>query len=125
MISVIIIDDEEMISKMLKGYLEDQGFEVATAGTGAEGLGLIRNGQYDVAVIDVRLPDMSGNDLALRAAAIKPGMKFIMHTGSVDYVLTGELNAIGVDADSIIRKPVKDMGEIVRMIERKVPTGRS
>lgn len=38
MISVLIIDDEEMISKMLKGYLEDQGFEVATAGTGAEGL---------------------------------------------------------------------------------------
>lgn len=125
MIRVLIIDDEEMISKMLKGYLEDHGFEVATASTGAKGLDLMRNGNYDAAVIDVRLPDMNGNDLAVRAAAMKPGMKFIIHTGSVDYVPAGELAAIGVDGDSIIRKPVKDMGEIVKMIERKVLTGRS
>ncbi len=125
MIRVIIIDDEDMISKMLKGYLEDHGFDVATAGTGAAGLDLLRRGEYDVAVIDVRLPDMSGNDLVVRAAAVRPGMKFIMHTGSVDYVPAGELAALGVRADSIIRKPVKDMGEILRMIERKALTDRS
>jgi DNA-binding response OmpR family regulator len=125
MIRVIIVDDEEMISKMLKGYLEDFGFDVATAATGAQGLDLIRNGEYDVAVIDVRLPDMSGNDLAVKAAGARPGMKFIMHTGSVDYMPTDELAALGVDGDSIIRKPVKDMGEIRLKIERKVLTDRS
>lgn len=125
MIRVIIIDDEKMISKMLRGYLEDHGFDVETAGTGAEALDLIRTAEFDVAVIDVRLPDMSGNDLVVRAAAIRPGMKFIMHTGSVDYVPTGELAALGVDGDSILRKPVKDMGDIRRMIEKKVPTGGS
>lgn len=124
MIRVIIIDDEEMILKMLRGYLEDCGIDVATAGTGAAALELIRCSEFDVAVIDVRMPDMSGNDLVLMAAAVRPGMKFIMHTGSVDYVPPAGLAALGVDGDSIIRKPVKDMNEIRLMIERKALTGR-
>lgn len=125
MTRVIIIDDEKMISKMLKGYLEDQGFEVETAASGADGLGMIKREHYDVAIVDVRLPDMVGNDLVVRAAAIRQDLKFIMHTGSVDYVPSGELAALGIDGDSIIRKPVRDMSEIVRVIERKVTGGRS
>jgi DNA-binding response OmpR family regulator len=125
MTRVIIIDDEKMISKMLGGYLEDNGFEAETAASGAEGLGLIKGGNYDVAIVDVRLPDMDGSELVVRASVICPGLAFIMHTGSVDYQPGEELAALGVDGDSIIRKPVRDMREILRMIERKVRGGRS
>jgi len=125
MIRVIIIDDEKMISKMLKGYLEDNGFEAETAETGAEALGMIKGGGFDVAIVDVRLSDMDGNELVVRAAVIDPGLKFIMHTGSVDYRPGEELAVLGVDGDSIIRKPVRDMSEIVRMINRKAAGGRS
>ena len=125
MIRVIIIDDEKMISKMLKGYLEDNGFEVETAETGAEALGMIKGGHFDVAIVDVRLSDMDGNELVVRAAVIDPGLKFIMHTGSVDYRPGEELAVLGIDGDSIIRKPVRDMSEIVRMINRKAAEGRS
>jgi DNA-binding NtrC family response regulator len=124
-IRVIIIDDEMMLSKMLKGFLEDRGFEVATAATGREGLGHIGREPFDVAVVDVRLPDMDGSDIVVRAATLRPELKFIMHTGSIDYIPPEDLAALGIDAGSIIRKPVLDMDDIRKMIEKKALSGRS
>ncbi|MBN2158209.1 MAG: response regulator [Spirochaetes bacterium] len=117
---VIIIDDEPMIIKMLKGYLEDQGFDVASAGTGREGLELISRERFDAAIVDLGLADMEGSNVVIRAKTIQPGIACFIHTGSVDYIPSDELVSLGVDADSVIRKPQPDMHEISRAIVKKV-----
>jgi DNA-binding response OmpR family regulator len=113
-----------MITKLLKGYLEDQGFDVKTAGTGREGLALMSEEQFDAAILDLRLPDMEGSDVLVRAKSIQPGLACFIHTGSIDYVPSDELASLGVDDDSIIHKPVSDMSEISRTIEKKVRKGQ-
>ncbi len=119
-IRVIIIDDERMITKMLKGFLEDHGFVVNTAETAAEGLDILSRESFDAAIVDLRLPDMDGNMVVARAIEVQPAIKCFIHTGSIDYVPSEDLVELGIDIDSIIHKPVLDMEVICRMIEKKV-----
>lgn len=119
-IRVIIIDDEKMITRMLRGFLEDHGFIVQTAGTAREGLEIMEREHFDAAIVDLRLPDMDGNEVVARAVALQPAVKCFIHTGSIDYMPSEDLVAMGIDLESIIHKPVLDMGDICRMIEKKV-----
>lgn len=119
-IRVIIIDDEKMITKMLKGFLEDHGFVVETAESASEGLAILSRDAFDAAIVDLRLPDMDGNMVVARAIELQQAIKCFIHTGSIDYAPSEDLVALGIDVDSIIHKPVLDMEVICRMIEKKV-----
>lgn len=119
-IRVIIIDDEKMITKMLKGYLEDHDFTVNTAHTGGEGLALLAREPFDAAIVDLRLPDMEGSEIIARAVELQPEIKCFIHTGSIDYVPSEDLVSMGIDLDSIIHKPILNMADICQMIEKKV-----
>ena len=117
---VLIVDDEPMIVRMMKNYLEDRGFEVTAAATGREAQRCIAEREYDAAIVDVRLPDMDGDRFIAAAARTRPWMRFFIHTGSIDYAPSEELKRLGVDEGSIIHKPVREMDEIRRMIVRAV-----
>ena len=124
-IRVLVIDDETMITKVLKGFLDDHGFSVRTASNGADGLRLISSERFDAAIVDIRLPDMEGDEVIVKASVLQPGVKFFIHTGSIDYAPSADLLTLGVGPESIIHKPVIDMGEICGMIERKVGGNRA
>ncbi len=111
-IRVLIIDDEEIISSTLKDYLEDFNFSIDTADTGEGGLLCLQSAKFDAAIVDLRLPDMDGNDFILKSSRIQPDIEFFIHTGSIDYVIPPELIELGLSADSIIHKPVLDMDTI-------------
>ncbi|MCP4129529.1 MAG: response regulator [bacterium] len=119
-IKLLIIDDEEMVSEMLKDYLEDYGFSVKTAINGEEGLKLIAAEEFDAAIVDIRLPDMDGNDVVMQAHKIRPGIKYFIHTGSLDYRVPEELSKLGLQDDSVLRKPVRDMDIVYNTIVDKV-----
>lgn len=115
-IRVLIVDDEVMICKMFSGYLEDYGFYVKTAENGEDGLKLVNDEKFDAAIVDMRLPDMIGNDFILKANQIQPDIKYFVHTGSLEYKIPQELKEIGLDNDSILHKPVADMNEVYKRI---------
>jgi len=117
-VKVLVIDDEEMVSRMLRAYLELQGLEVTTAAAGREALEFLASARFHAAIVDMRLPDMTGDELILSATGISPGTHFFIHTGSLDYRLSEKLREIGIGEDDIIQKPVSDMGEIYRAIMR-------
>ncbi|HNW28248.1 MAG TPA: response regulator [Spirochaetota bacterium] len=119
-IRVLIIDDEKMITRMLKGFLEDHGFVVETAESAREGFAIMSKETFDAAIVDLRLPDMDGNEVVAKAISLQPGIKCFIHTGSIDYMPSEDLVAMGIDLESIIHKPVLDMEVICRMIEKKV-----
>jgi len=60
---VVIIEDERDVARLLEFNLRGAGFEVHTAGTGAEGLGAVRAHTPDVVILDLMLPDQSGYDV--------------------------------------------------------------
>lgn len=61
---IVFVDDDFELSSMVEGYLEDEGYEVATANDGEEGLETILSEQPDLVILDVMMPGMNGWELA-------------------------------------------------------------
>ncbi len=115
--SILIVDDEEMVGDMLKDFLEDFGFDVKTALNGKDGLDLISKEKFHAAIVDMRLPDMIGNDFIIKADTIQSGIKYFVHTGSHEYRLPEKLKALGLSSETIIYKPILDMNIICQVIK--------
>ncbi|GAB3251247.1 sigma-54 dependent transcriptional regulator [Larkinella harenae] len=78
MARLIIVDDEKSIRDALRDILEYEGYEVDEAKDGEEGLDLIKQNSYDVALCDIKMPKMDGLELLLKAAEMGRGTQFIM-----------------------------------------------
>jgi two-component system NtrC family sensor kinase len=61
--SILIVDDEAVVAELLADLFEEGGHHIDTAGNGREGLRKLRSGAYDLIVLDLRLPDMPGQQL--------------------------------------------------------------
>ena len=118
---IIVVDDEEIIRHGLGIFLEDEGFDVLLAESAEDAL-LIFNGNKDIkgAVIDLRLPGKSGSELILELAGINPSLKFVIYTGSSDFLLSPELRATGLSSDQVFYKPtpaVKIIDRLKKLME--------
>ena len=63
---VLVVDDDVSISTMVIGFLETQGFRSAVCKSGAETLAYLENNRVDLVLLDVRMPDMGGIEVAKR-----------------------------------------------------------
>ncbi len=117
---ILVVEDEEVIRFNLEAFLKDEGFEVRLVSSGEECLDVLEKEKIkiDLAIIDMRLPQMDGNVAILEARRIDPTMKFIVYTGSSGYVLPQELLDIGLRPDQILRKPLQDMGVLTQLIHK-------
>lgn len=106
---VLILDDEEKLLRNLSAFLDDDGFAVFSAREAEAGLRLLGERDLDAAIVDMRLPGMNGNEFIEKAHAIKPEMRFLIHTGSISYRLPRNLLEIGVRKEHVFFKPIKDM----------------
>lgn len=114
---ILIVDDETSIRESLAEYLLDFGMVVDTAKNAEEALEFLRSQPVEAMLVDLRLPGLSGELLILQAFKLSPQIRFLIHTGSVDYSLSPELIAIGLTPDQIILKPQLELSLLVRKIE--------
>ncbi|MGO4615542.1 response regulator transcription factor [Nocardia sp. 2YAB30] len=100
---VLVIDDEPMIVELLAASLRFQGFDVATAISGAEGLDKVRGFRPDALIVDVMMPGMDGFGLLrrLRADGVAAPVLFLTARDDVDDKLTG----LTLGADDYVTKP--------------------
>ncbi len=110
--SILIIDDEKPILLVLSRILQKQGYTVDTAETGHAAIEKIKKHSFDVALIDLKLPDVSGIDLLQMFNAEKPYMKKIVLTG--DIISEGEV--LEEEADAVLKKPCK-AEDLLRVIK--------
>jgi DNA-binding response OmpR family regulator len=78
---VLLVDDEEQMVSTLAERLSLRGFEVSWAITGLDALAQVEIDTFNVAVLDVKMPSMSGLELKNKLQAKCPAMKFIFLTG--------------------------------------------
>jgi DNA-binding NtrC family response regulator len=102
---ILVIDDDESIRKLLVMTLESRGYSVDTAKDGKEAIRKSNSNLYDLAIVDLRLPDMDGIELLTAMKQIAPWMMKIMLTGYPS--LESAVEAINKGADGYILKPVK------------------
>ena len=100
---ILIIDDDENIRKVLQTILEDEGYGVETADTAKKGIEKSEKTFYNLALIDVRLPDMEGIELLSKLHSNKPKMRKIIVTGYP--TLQNAVSAVNKGADAYVMKP--------------------
>jgi CheY-like chemotaxis protein len=80
--TILLVDDEELVRVGTADMLCDLGYEVLQASSGAEALGLLREGQQpDLLVTDYLMPGMNGVELVNQVRALRPEMKTLLITG--------------------------------------------
>ncbi len=107
--TILILDDEESIRKSFSAFLEDEGYIVFQAASTEEALEVLKNNEIHRAIVDIRLPDKDGNVFMIEAKKINPEIKFIISTGSSDYILPETVKKLGVSSEHIFIKPVGDL----------------
>jgi two-component system, cell cycle sensor histidine kinase and response regulator CckA len=100
---VLVIDDEAGMREMIAELLETKGYVVACATRGTEGLERVRTIGFDAAIVDIRLPDISGVELLASLRAAAPDLEVIFITGYAS--LPTALKAIDGDAFAYLVKP--------------------
>ena len=99
---ILIVDDEDKIIEVLKAYLENAGYSVVCASNGIDALNIINTRTLDLIVLDLMLPDMSGEDIC-RTVRKKTRTPVIMLTAKVTEqdIVCG----LEIGADDYITKP--------------------
>lgn len=102
--SILIIDDDKNGIETLADVLQEKGYWVKTAKTGKEAIRTARERFFDIALIDLKLPDMSGITV-LKIFQLKyPHMIKIMITDHAD--LQNAVDAMNIGANAYIMKPI-------------------
>jgi len=102
---ILIVDDEAINLKLVSRLLEIEGYEVRSARSGEAALRLIEQTPPDLALLDVRMPDMEGYELCrrLRQNPLTAGIPIVMLTALVDE--NDRLKGIEAGADDCLPKP--------------------
>jgi PAS domain S-box-containing protein len=114
--TLLVVEDEGMLSELLKAALEALGYTVITASTGDQALSIYESLGDDIALVisDLGLPGMNGRDLFLKIRALRPEARVVIATGYLDPETRTELLSLG--ANSFIQKPylTDDVARAVR-----------
>jgi DNA-binding NtrC family response regulator len=102
---VLVVDDDENIRKVLIAILEDEGYVVESAGTAKKAIEMTKRKFYNVALIDIRLPDMEGTELLIQIKDTIPRMRKIIVTGYP--TLQNAIDAVNRKADAYINNKKK------------------
>jgi DNA-binding NtrC family response regulator len=102
--AILIVDDDKSIRTSLSAILEQEGYSVDMAETGAEAIAKSNGKFFDLALVDMRLPDMMGTDLLPKLKERTPKTSKIMVTGYPS--MQNAINSVNEGADGYILKPV-------------------
>jgi DNA-binding NtrC family response regulator len=111
---ILVVDDDESIRKSLIPALEGAGYVVGTAEDGTDAIKKAEANFYNLALIDIRLPDMEGTQLLSALKETRPKMVKIIVTGYPS--LQNAVEAVNKGADGYIIKPTK-MDELLKMVK--------
>jgi len=113
--SLLVVDDEEPIRAALARYLSQQGYEVSTAASGEDALGILGRQKIAGMLLDVRMPGLSGIDLVPQALELEPHLAILMLTAVTDATTAALCMQRG--AFEYLIKPI-DLVDLGRALER-------
>lgn len=119
----LVVDDEANIRELVGLYLEGAGFAVAYSADGAEAVTLACEGRFDIVILDVMLPSLSGVDACrtIRECSTVPIIMLTARDSDLEIV-----GALEVGADDYVTKPFSppELVARVRAILRRAPSGQ-
>ncbi|MCL2030439.1 MAG: response regulator transcription factor [Oscillospiraceae bacterium] len=109
---ILIIEDDAEIAALERDYLQINGYETRVAGSGAQGLALLRGESFDLVILDVMLPGMDGFEVlqSIRETSDIPALIVSARGEDVD-----KIRGLGLGADDYVIKPFSP-GELVARV---------
>ena len=114
-VRVLIVDDEGRLRDVLSRAIASWGFQVASARSAEEGLRLMQASKFDISIVDLNLPGISGIELFEKLRAIHPEHQVIVLTGFGN--LEAARAAIRLDVVDFLEKPCP-LGELEKSLHR-------
>ena len=114
--NILVIDDNESITKLLARFLKLKGIEHTISGNGQNGLNLIRQGKFDVILLDINMPDFSGYDVIdslEKEGRLKDENIFLFTASNLDK--TEEENLLKRGIIGCAKKPIR-VDELLKLI---------
>lgn len=103
---ILIVEDNGLIAELFATALRDVGYSVDVAARGAEALALLQRGVYDLALVDLSLPDMNGAELVTAARQAGVTAPMVAVSGAASLIAAERLHSAGFIGDPI-SKPVR------------------
>ena len=102
---ILVVDDEHFIRDLLRDYFSKSDYAVVTAQDGESGIAESRQGRFDAALVDLKMPDQNGTDVLAALRVIDPALPVIIMTGypTVD----ASIEALRLGAVDFIVKPFR------------------
>jgi two-component system, NtrC family, response regulator HydG len=102
--NIMLVDDNKAFLDSTKDVLEDKGYRVVTAESGEKALALLKEQDFDVVIMDIKMPGMNGVESFIEMKKIKPGVAVIMVTAySIDSLIQ---KAFDEGACAVMKKPL-------------------
>ena len=114
---ILVVDDDETIRTTMKAILQDEGYIVDLAATGKEAIQKTTEKNYNVALLDIRLPDMEGVELLKLLKDGIPRTRKIMVTGYPS--MQNAISALNKNADAYLLKPV-DVEKLLATVKQQI-----
>jgi len=115
--TILIVDDDPSIRSTMKVILEDEGYKVDFAANGKEAIRMTNQRSYNLALLDIRLPDMEGVKLLKLMKESIPRMRKIMITGFPS--IQNAVEAVNKSADAYLIKPV-NLDELLLIVKEQL-----
>ncbi len=112
---ILVIDDQEAIRTTVSAILKDEGYCVETVKNGKEAIKALKKTSFDLALVDIKLPDIEGTELLRRLRECQPKIATIILTGHPS--LENAIKAVNNKADGYILKPFETKA-LLETIER-------
>ena len=109
---ILIVDDELPIRDLVRGYLEREGYDTQSAEDGATALGLARDGDFDVIVLDVMLPGLDGIEVCRQIRTFSDAYVLMLTARSEEI---DKLVGLAVGADDYLTKPFSPRELVARV----------
>jgi len=116
-LNILLVDDEEIVHQTVVGYLCDSGHCVDKAHNALAALKFIEASDYDLALVDVRMPGTDGLSFLAKAQEIRPEMSVIIITGQGDMDMA--IRALKLGAADFLTKPIRLL-ELDAVLEKSV-----
>ncbi len=112
---ILVVDDEEALRIVLSAELDGEGYQVSSAGDGQEAINILGTKEFDLILLDIKMPNVDGFEVLKYAKEHCPKTKVVMLTGFADLKNAIESKKLG--AEDFVSKPY-DLVDLLTTVER-------
>ena len=116
---ILIVDDHETIRTVIDSILTQAGFSCMTSSTGETALHLARRERFDLVILDVNMPQMSGLEVLAKIRRFVPAVIMVTANSSVDTVR----EAVALGCDGYVSKPI-EVAALLARVQRVLAKAR-